>query len=81
MSAEYRMAVRVGIVKGDYSEQDIMDFYYNVQDHAGPDGNGSFTYSGKTVCVQKTYQGNPNGIQVSGETYTDPGRYTIYVDN
>jgi hypothetical protein len=81
MNAEYRMAVRAGIVKGDYSEQDIEDFYYNVQDNAGPDGNGSFTYNGKTVYVQKTYQGNPNGIQVNGETYTDPDRYTIYVDN
>lgn len=81
MNAEYRMAIQAGIVKGDYSEEDIHNFYNNVQDNnIDNNGNGSFTYNGQTVHVQKSYQGNANGIIQDGQTYTDPDRYTIYTN-
>ncbi|MBB1079130.1 hypothetical protein H5S09_03380 [Limosilactobacillus sp. STM2_1] len=76
MDAEYRMARQAGIVTGDWSTESIHDFYNNVQDN----NDGSFTYNGKTVYVQKTYQGNPNGIEYNGSTYTDPDRYTVTTD-
>ncbi len=77
MDAEYRMARQAGLIDGDWSAESIHDFYNNVQDNIGDGGNGSFTYNGKTVYVQKTYQGNPDGIESGESIYTDPDRYTI----
>ncbi|MBB1122837.1 hypothetical protein [Limosilactobacillus albertensis] len=76
MNAEYRMARQAGLIDGDWSTESIHDFYNNVQDNE----DGSFTYNGKTVYVQRTYQGNPNGIESGGSIYTDPDRYTITTD-
>lgn len=81
MNATYRMAIQAGIVKGDYSEEDIHNFYNNVQESPmDNNGNGSFTYNGQTVYVQKSHQGNPDGILQNGQTYTDPDRYTVYTE-
>lgn len=77
MNAEYRMAKQAGII--DDSES-VQDFYNNVQDNIDDGGQGSFTYNGKTVYVEKTYQGNPNGIEYGGTIYTDPDRYTVTTD-
>lgn len=76
MNAEYRMARQAGLIDGDWSTESIHDFYNNVQDNE----DGSFTYNGKTVYVQRTYQGNPNGIESGGSIYGDPDRYTITTD-
>lgn len=77
MNAEYRMAKQAGII--DDSES-VQDFYNNVQDNINDGGQGSFTYNGKTVYVEKTYQGNPNGIESGGTIYADPDRYTVTTD-
>ena len=76
MNAEYRMARQAGLIDSDWSTESIHDFYNSVQDNE----DGSFTYNGKTVYVQRTYQGNPNGIESGGSIYTDPDRYTITTD-
>lgn len=77
MNAEYRMAKQAGII--DDSES-VQDFYNNVQDNIDDGGQGSFTYNGKTVYVEKTYQDNPNGIKSGGTIYGDPDRYTVTTD-
>ncbi|MCD7112873.1 hypothetical protein [Limosilactobacillus agrestis] len=81
MNATYRMAIQAGIVKGDYSEDDIHNFYNNVQENPmDSNGNGSFTYNGQTVYMQRSHQGNPNGIVQDGQIYGDPDRYTVYTN-
>ena len=77
MNAEYRMAKQAGIID---DRESVQDFYNNVQDNIDDGGQGSFTYNGKTVYVEKTYQGNPNGIESGGTIYGDPDRYTVTTD-
>ncbi|QDR73649.1 hypothetical protein FOD75_11180 (plasmid) [Limosilactobacillus reuteri] len=76
MNADYRMAARAGLVSGNGDPDEVKNFYNNVQDNS----NNSFTYNGKTVYFNRTHEGNPNGVVVNGEHYTDPDRFTVTVD-
>lgn len=73
MDFSYRAAIQAGLIDDSVSRQ---EFYSNVQES----GDGSFTYNGQTVYADIIHEGNPNGIYVNGEHYTDPDRFLIYTE-
>lgn len=71
MDYSYRAAKQAGLID-DYTSR--QEFYGSVQEHS----DGSFTYNGQTVYSDIIHEGNPNGVYVNGEHYTDPDRFSIY---